>query len=91
MRCASAAPAFALEIICWAVPHGQGELADWYILSHSRFWAAQLSHANLCLLSSLLYHLQSGLLHLSKLMLPVCKKHLMKLGLQSCKVVLWES
>lgn len=24
VRCASAAPAFALEIICWVVPHGQG-------------------------------------------------------------------
>lgn len=52
---------------------------------------AQLSHANLCLLPSLLSHLQSGLLHLSKLMLPVCKKRLMKLGMQSCNIVLWES
>lgn len=66
------------------------ELADWLILSHSRCRAAQLSHANLCLLPSLLSHLQSGLLQLSKLMLPVCKKHLMKLGLQSCKIVLWK-
>lgn len=88
VRCTSAAPAFALEMVCWDVPHSKG---NWHILSHSRCQAAQLSHANLCLLLSLLSHLQSGLLQLSKLTLPVCKKHLMKLGLQSCKIVSWKS
>lgn len=93
VHCGSAAPAFALEVIrlgkaLW--PRGTGRLAHppsgAALLSYGRCQAAQLSCANSCLPPSLLSHLQSGLLRLPDLTLPVCKEQHMELGLQSCKV-----
>lgn len=71
-------------------PRGTGRLAHppsgAALLSHSRCQAAQLSRADSCLPPSLLSHLQSELLRLPDLTLPICKEQHMELGLQSCKV-----
>lgn len=71
-------------------PRGTGRLAHppsgAALLSRSRCQAAQLSRADSCLPPSLLSHLQSELLRLPDLTLPICKEQHMELGLQSCKV-----
>lgn len=93
MQHGSAVPAFALEVIRLGVAlraRGTGRPAHApsgaALLSHGRYQAAQLNCANSCLPPSLLSHLQSGLLQLPDLKLPVCKEQCMELGLQSCQV-----
>lgn len=93
MQHGSAAPAFALEVIRLGAAlraRGTGRPAHApsgaALLSHGRCQAAQLNCANSCLPPSLLSHLQSGLLQLPDLKLPVCKEQCMELGLRSCQV-----
>lgn len=90
----STAPAFVLEVTWLGEaprPRGTGRLAhspsSAVLLSHGRCQAAQLSRVDSCLPPLLLSPLQSGLLRLPDLTLPVCKEQRVELGLQSCKVV----
>lgn len=93
MQHGSAAPAFALEATRRGAAlraRGTGRLAHppsgAALLSHGRCQAAQLSRADSGLPPTLLSHLQSGLLQLPDLTLPVCKGQCMELRLQSCQV-----
>lgn len=78
----------------WGTPHGRGQLADWHIhpvlqLAFPTAGARQPGSAVPTFLSlppSPLCHLQSGLLRLPDLTLPVCKEQRVELRLQSCKV-----